>query len=84
MSYDGVNMPENLATIGASLALSISDIPFDGPVAGVSVGYIDGKYVLNPEKDQIDENSIYLSVAGTKDAITMVEAWSKEVSEKKC
>lgn len=82
MSYDGVNMPENLATIGASLALSISDIPFDGPVAGVTVGYIDCRYVLNPEKDQIDENLIYLSVAGTKDAITMVEACSKEVSEK--
>lgn len=81
ISYDGVNMPENLATIGASLALGISDIPFAGPVAGVSVGYIDGKYILNPNKEEQEQSRIYLSVAGTKDAITMVEAWSNEVSE---
>ncbi|WP_288866871.1 polyribonucleotide nucleotidyltransferase [uncultured Sneathia sp.] len=81
VSYDGVNMPENLATIGASLALGISDIPFEGPVAGVTVGYIDGEYVLNPNKEQQEVSKIYLSVAGTMDAITMVEAWSNEVSE---
>lgn len=81
ISYDGINMPENLATIGASLALGISDIPFYGPVAGVTVGYIDGKYILNPNKEEQQNSKIYLSVAGTKDAITMVEAWSNEVSE---
>ena len=81
VSFDGVNMPENLATLGASMALSLSDIPFNGPVAGVTVGYINDEYVLNPTKEQQENSKIYLSVAGTKDAITMVEAWSNEVSE---
>lgn len=81
VSYDGINMPENLATIGASLALGISDIPFYGPVAGVTVAYINGEYVLNPTKEEQDKSDIYLSVAGTEDAITMVEACSNEVTE---
>jgi len=81
VSFDGVNMPENLATLGASMALSLSDIPFNGPVAGVTVGYVNDEYVLNPTKEQQENSKIYLSVAGTKDAITMVEAWSNEVSE---
>ncbi|WP_068268673.1 polyribonucleotide nucleotidyltransferase [Caviibacter abscessus] len=81
VSFDGINMPENLATLGASMALSLSDIPFNGPVAGVTVGYVDGEYVLNPTKEQQENSKIYLSVAGTKEAITMVEAWSNEVSE---
>ncbi|VWL85280.1 polyribonucleotide nucleotidyltransferase [Oceanivirga miroungae] len=81
LSFDGVNMPENMATIGASLALGISDIPFSGPVAGVTVGMIDGKYILNPTKEEQEKSRIYLSVAGTKDAITMVEASSDEVLE---
>lgn len=81
VSFDGVNMPENLATLGTSMALGLSDIPFNGPVAGVTVGYIDGAYVLNPTKEQQENSKIYLSVAGTKEAITMVEAWSNEVSE---
>ncbi len=81
MSYDGENLPEEIAAVGASLALSISDIPFQGPVAGVIVGYINGEYILNPTKDQLEICDIHLSVAGTKDAITMVEAGAREVSE---
>lgn len=81
LSYDGINMPESIAAFGASVALSISDIPFNGPVAGVVVGYIDGEYVINPTKEVLEKCDINLNVAGTKDAITMVEAGSKEVSE---
>ncbi len=81
LSYDGENLPEEIAALGASVALSISDIPFDGPVAGVVVGYLDGEYILNPTKEVLDRCDIHLSVAGTKDAITMVEAGAKEVSE---
>ncbi len=81
LSYDGENLPEEIAALGASVALSISDIPFDGPVAGVVVGYLDGEYILNPTKEVLDKCDIHLSVAGTKDAITMVEAGAKEVSE---
>ena len=69
------------ALFGSSLALCISDIPFDGPVAGVKVGYIDGKYIINPTREQEEKSLIDLSVAGTKDAINMVEAGAKEVSE---
>lgn len=81
LSYDGENLPEEIAALGASVALSISDIPFDGPVAGVVVGYLNGEYILNPTKEVLDTCDIHLSVAGTKDAITMVEAGAKEVSE---
>mgnify|MGYP002744558627 FL=1 len=80
-SYDEVNYPENLATIGVSAALGLSDIPFAGTVAGVTVGYINGEYILNPTGEQLLESEIQLSVAGTKDAVTMVEAGAKEVSE---
>ena len=73
--------PEMAALFGSSLALCISDIPFDGPVAGVKVGYIDGKYIINPTREQEEKSLIDLSVAGTKDAINMVEAGAKEVSE---
>lgn len=73
--------PEMAAMLGSSLALSISDIPFDGPVAGVKVGYIDGKYVANPSREEMEKSLIELTVAGTKDAINMVEAGAKEVSE---
>lgn len=82
LSFDGENMPEDMATIGVSMALGLSDIPFSGPVAGVTVGYINGEYVINPTKEEKENSRIYLSVAGTKDAITMVEASSNEVSEK--
>lgn len=81
LSFDGIHMPEDLATIGVSFALGLSDIPFSGPVAGVTVGYIDGKYVLNPTKEERENTNIYLSIAGTKSAVTMVEAGASEVSE---
>ena len=76
-----MNYPENLATIGVSSALGLSDIPFAGTVAGVTVGYVNGEYILNPTGEQLLESEIQLSVAGTKDAVTMVEAGAKEVSE---
>ena len=69
------------ALLGSSLALCISDIPFDGPVAGVVVGRVDGKFIVNPTVEELEQSDINLSVAGTKDAINMVESGSKEVSE---
>ena len=73
--------PEMAAMWGASLALCISDIPFNGPIAGVYVGRVDGKYIVNPSVEEMEKSDIELAVAGTKDAINMVEAGSKEVSE---
>lgn len=81
ISFDGVNMPEDIATVGVSFSLGLSDIPFAGPVAGVTVGYINGEYVLNPKGEDRENTKIYLSVAGTKSAVTMVEAGSSEVTE---
>lgn len=74
--------PEMTALFGSSLALGISNIPFDGPVAGVVVGKIGKEYIINPTVEQAEESTINLTVAGTKDAICMVEAGSKEVTEK--
>src|SRR5690606_5095299 len=68
--------------IGASTALSISDIPFEGPIAGVIVGRVDGKFVINPTVEQMEKSDMHLVVAGTKDAINMVEAGCSEVPEK--
>lgn len=82
LSVDQDNSPEMAALLGSSLALTISDIPFDGPVAGVIVGKIGKEYIINPTVEQSEESTIHLTVAGTKDAICMVEAGSKEVSEK--
>ena len=82
LSVDQDNSPEMAALLGSSLALTISDIPFDGPVAGVIVGKIGKEYIINPTVEQAEESSIHLTVAGTKDAICMVEAGAKEVSEK--
>lgn len=73
--------PEMTAMFGASLALCISDIPFNGPIAGVYVGRVDGKYVINPTVEELEKSDIHLAVAGTKDAINMVESSAKEVSE---
>ncbi len=72
--------PEILAMIGSSVALSVSDIPFAGPTGSVVVGYIDGKYVINPTQDENEKSLMHVTVAGTKDAIMMVEAGAKEVS----
>ncbi|CEG22493.1 Polyribonucleotide nucleotidyltransferase [Planococcus massiliensis] len=81
MSVDQDCPSEMAAMFGSSLSLMISDIPFDGPIAGVIVGMIDGEYIINPTNEQLEQSSINLTVAGTKDAINMVEAGAKEVSE---
>ncbi|HWQ27856.1 MAG TPA: polyribonucleotide nucleotidyltransferase, partial [Dehalococcoidia bacterium] len=81
LSVDREHDPDVLGTVGASAALCISNIPFDGPVAAVRVGYIDGQYVVNPTFSQLKESSLDLVVAGTRDAIMMVEAGAKEVPE---
>lgn len=80
-SVDEDNEPDCMTTIGASIALGISDIPFYGPVAAVSVGYVDGKFIVNPNKDEREKTSLNLTVAGTADAINMVEAGANELSE---
>lgn len=81
MSVDGDNSPEVLAMIGSSIALTISDIPFAGPTGSVAVGIVDGEYVINPDAKQREQSTLALNLAGTKDAIMMVEAGSKEISE---
>lgn len=81
VSVDPDNAPDIPAMIGASAALSISDIPFEGPIAGVRVGLIDGQFIVNPTVEQAKVSLLNLAVAGTKDAILMVEAGAKEVSE---
>ncbi|MDP2302238.1 MAG: polyribonucleotide nucleotidyltransferase [Ignavibacteria bacterium] len=80
-SYDGENDPDVLGAIGASAALAISDIPFDGPIAQVRVGRINGELILNPTHLQLGESDIELVVAGTADSIMMVEGEAKEVGE---
>ncbi|MCQ2981467.1 MAG: polyribonucleotide nucleotidyltransferase [Treponemataceae bacterium] len=81
VSADGVNPPDILAVIAASAAVTISDIPFNGPIAAVRVGYVDGEYVLNPTYEQIEKGDLEIVVAGTKDGFTMVEGGANEVSE---
>lgn len=81
MSVEQDCTPEMSAMLGSSLALCISDIPFNGPIAGVNVGRVDGEYILNPTVAQQELSDIDLSVAGTKDAINMVESGAKQVSE---
>ncbi|MCP3772849.1 polyribonucleotide nucleotidyltransferase [Paenibacillus sp. MZ04-78.2] len=81
MSVDQECAPEIAAMIGTSAALSISDVPFNGPVGGVIVGRVDGQFVINPTVEQSEKSDIHLVVAGTKDAIMMVEAGAEEVPE---
>ncbi len=81
LSADQENDPNILAVIGGSCVLSLSEVPFDGPVSAVNIGYIDGKMVLNPTMVQLDESQLDLIVASTKEAVVMVEAGAKEVSE---
>ncbi|MCU9593045.1 polyribonucleotide nucleotidyltransferase [Caldibacillus thermolactis] len=81
MSVDQDCSPEMAAMLGASVSLSISDIPFSGPIAGVVVGLVDGEFVINPTVEQAERSEMHLTVAGTKDAINMVEAGANEVSE---
>ena len=81
LSYDQDASAPMAAMFGSSLALSISDIPFNGPIAGVQVAYLDGDFVINPSAQQKEDSSLELTVAGTKEAINMVESGAKELSE---
>ncbi|NIK68879.1 polyribonucleotide nucleotidyltransferase [Paenibacillus sp. BK033] len=81
MSVDQNCTPEIAAMIGTSAALSISDVPFNGPIGGVNVGRINGQFIINPTVEQEAETEIFVTVAGTKDAIMMVEAEGNEVPE---
>lgn len=81
LSVDQDNPPEIAALIGASAALSISDIPFQGPIAGVHVGYIDGQFIINPTVEQREKSALNLTVAGSHDAVMMVEAGANELPE---
>ncbi len=81
LSYDGENDTDVLAATGASAALMISDIPFNGPISEIRVGRVNGEFIVNPTHQQLKESDIELVVAGTSDSIMMVEGESKEVSE---
>jgi len=81
LSVDQDCTPEMTAMLGSSLALGISDIPFDGPIAGVQVGRVDGKFIINPTVEEKEHSDLNLSVAGTKDAINMVEAGADQLPE---
>lgn len=81
LSVDHDYSADMAAMLGASLSLCISDIPFEGPIAGVTVALVDGEYIINPNQDELSKSEMELVVAGTKDAINMVEAGANEVSE---
>lgn len=81
LSVDQDNSPEIAAMIGTSVALSISDIPFNGPIGGVVLGLVDGEIVINPTAEQREKSDMYVTLAGTSEKITMIEAGAKEVSE---
>src|SRR3990167_7620360 len=82
LSFDGQNDPDMPALFGASLALMISDIPFNGPVAGVRVGRIDGKFILNPTYSERKQSDFDIVVAGTSNRINMIEAGASIIAEK--
>jgi polyribonucleotide nucleotidyltransferase len=81
LSVDQDNSPEIAAMIGTSVALTISDIPFNGPIGGVVLGLIDGEVIINPDAKQREKSEMYVTLAGTEEKITMIEAGAKEVSE---
>lgn len=81
LSVDTNIPPEVFGMIGSSIALTVSDIPWNGPTGSVMVGYVDGKYVINPDCEQRDKSSLNLALSGTKDAVMMVEAGCNELSE---
>ncbi len=83
LSYDGENDPGMLGILGASAALSISDIPFHGPIAGAKVGIIDDEIMINPTKTQLDSSVLNLDVAATESSVVMIESGANEVSEDK-
>ena len=81
LSYDGENEPDVVAMIAASAALTLSGVPFMGPIAAARVGYADGDYILNPTQTEVKDGDLDLVVAGTRDAVMMVESEAKELSE---
>ena len=81
LSVDQVNQPDIMTIIGASAALSISQIPFNGPVAATRIGYVDGELVINPTFEELQTSKLDLTIAGSRDAIIMIEAGAKEVDE---
>src|SRR5215475_7232140 len=81
LSHDLENDPDVVSMVATSAALTLSGVPFMGPVGGARVGYINGEYVLNPHLDEMDESSLDLVVAGTHDAVLMVESEAKELAE---
>lgn len=81
LSYDGENQPDMLGAVAASAALSISDIPFKGPIASVRAGRVNGEIIINPTAPQIEESDLEIVVAGSADSIVMVEGEAKEISE---
>ena len=81
LSYDGENEADIVAMVAASAALTLSGVPFLGPIGGARVAYKDGEYILNPTKDQVKEGQLDLVVAGTQDAVMMVESEAQELSE---
>src|SRR3546814_10457347 len=81
VQHDLENDPDVLSMVAASAALTLSGVPFMGPVGGARVGYINGEYVLNPHLDEMDESVLDLVVAGTQDAVLMVESEAKELNE---
>ena len=81
LSVDHVNQPDILGIIGASAALSVSQVPFNGPVAATRMGYVDGELVVNPTYEQLASSKLDLTIAGSRDAVIMIEAGAKEVSE---
>lgn len=83
LSYDKINTPDVLGIIGASAALSISDIPFNGPIAAVNIGLLDNHFVVNPTAPQLEDSSLEMCVAGKENAIMMVEGGAQELAEEK-
>ena len=81
LSVDTNIPPEVFGMLGSSIALSISDIPWNGPTGSVVVGYVDGEYIINPDNDQRERSKLHLSLSGTKDAVMMVEAGAQEITE---
>ena len=82
LSYDGENQPDILSIIASSAALAISGLPFQGPIGASRVGFKDGNYLLNPSIEELKESELDLVVAGTKDAVLMVESETSGLSEK--
>ncbi|MDA0902389.1 MAG: polyribonucleotide nucleotidyltransferase [Proteobacteria bacterium] len=81
LSYDPSCNPDMIAMVGASAAISISEVPFDGPIAGARVGYVNGNYVLNPSREELKQSDLDLIVAGSESSVLMVESEAKELPE---